>query len=76
MIFRHNTHRETNTRWYIASAVLLGVWLISILSTNAFVLHKLKTEDALVQQQIARVYRVFFPEATDVVSPDLESSKH
>lgn len=67
--FRHNTHRETNTRWYALSAALFSLWLVSILSTNALVLHKLKLEDALVQEEIASIYRLFFPEAREVISP-------
>lgn len=67
--FRHHTHRETNSRWYGLSAALFGVWLVSILSTNALVLHKLKVEDALAQEEIAGIYRLFFPEAREVISP-------
>ncbi len=67
--FRHNTHQETSARWYYASAALLGVWLLSILGTNGLILHKLKFEDAGIQRQIASVYHVFFPHATEVISP-------
>ena len=66
---RHDMARETSARWYHASAILLGVWLCSLLGMNALNLSRLSTEHNLLDTQIAVIYRVFFPHSTDVISP-------
>ncbi len=62
--FRHYTDRETHSRWYSVCGTLLFVWFLSILGTNALMLHRLKTEEAGIHQQIMTVYQAFFPNAS------------
>jgi general secretion pathway protein L len=71
--FKHNTHRETNIRWYQAGLFLLGLWLVTILGTNGLILNKLKNQDLYLQQKMAEIYRIFFPNTnmSDVVNPRL-----
>ena len=66
---RHDTTRETSMRWYHVSAFLLGVWLLSFIAMNALNLHRLGTQNAVLDDKIAVIYHAFFPQATLVISP-------
>ena len=66
---RHNTKQEVNRRWYQALAVLAALWVVSVFVMNAFISHHLTKKIAELDQQIAVIYREFFPQARDVISP-------
>lgn len=67
--FQHRAQGEAGFKWYGVCAVLLGVWFVSVLGINAFALHRLHVKQAALDVQIAKGYHVFFPEATQVISP-------
>lgn len=66
---RHHTKQEKNGRWYQVIAVLAGVWLVSIFVVNAIVSHYLTGKISDIDQKIALIYREFFPQAHQVISP-------
>lgn len=49
--------------------MLLGVWFVSIIGVNSYLVHDIRGRKAKVDAEIASVYRVFFPEAKQVISP-------
>ncbi len=66
---QHNTRQELHTPWYQASAALAVLWLVSIFAVNGFISHKLTSQIAALDQKIAVIYREFFPQARQVISP-------
>ena len=66
---RHDTTRETSVRWYYASLIALGLWLMSLLIMNVWNFYHLKTQHVTTDVQIAAIYHAFFPNATQVISP-------
>lgn len=58
----------------LALGLLIGLYL-SMLVTNAWLLHRLHAKEAVVDAEIKRIYHVFFPEATQVISPRFRIEK-
>jgi len=67
--FQHNTNQQRTKRWYQLAAILGGVWLVGLLVMNAVMLALLHHQLADYDNQIAVVYRQFFPDAQHVISP-------
>lgn len=67
--FQRSTHGQGGTRWYGLCALLLSAWFVSVLGMNAVSLHRLHTKQDVLDAEIAKHYHVFFPEATQVISP-------
>lgn len=67
--FQHQTHDQGRALWYGVSAVLFGVWFVSVLGMNALTLYRLHIKQDRLDAQIAKHYRIFFPEAAQVISP-------
>ena len=59
----------TSRYWAMACLALLGLWLISVLSINAVNLIRLNHQLGLIDSDIAVVYRQFFPDAQQIISP-------
>ena len=55
--------------WYLASASLFALWLISLLSINGYILHKNSREIAELDQKIEVIYHHFFPDAKQIINP-------
>jgi general secretion pathway protein L len=66
---RHDTHHETNVRWYALSLLFFVVWLCVMIGMNALMVHQLSKKITDLDQQIAVIYHDFFPNATTVISP-------
>lgn len=66
---QHDTRQQTNTRWYQASVALAGLWLVSFLVIHAVISHQLTNKIIALDQKIAVIYREFFPQARQVISP-------
>ncbi len=65
-----HTHSQTSTkRWYQACFALASVWCVSILIFNGMMLHRLNADIRALDQQTAVIYRTFFPDAKQVISP-------
>ncbi len=64
---------ETGAHWIKKSTLLISVlgiaWLCSILVVNAWMVHSLNQKNHAVEEEIALVYRQFFPGAKQVISP-------
>ena len=56
-------------RWTMACIVLAGLWLISVLGFNAVNLIRLNHQLNSIDRDTAVVYREFFPDAQQVISP-------
>jgi len=66
---QHNTKQEMNARWYQATAVLAGLWIVSFFVVNAFIWYYLTNKIVGLDQKIAVIYHEFFPHARQVISP-------
>ncbi|CEG57424.1 type II secretion system protein GspL [Legionella fallonii] len=63
------------TKGYQLVGGLCVIWLLSILIVNAISLHSLNRKTTDVDQQIAMIYREFFPDAKQVISPKFRISQ-
>jgi len=66
---QQSSGKQTSVFWYQASAVLFGIWLITLITTHAIQLYSLTSKNKVFDQQIAVIYREFFPQAQQVISP-------
>jgi general secretion pathway protein L len=66
---QRDTRQHTVRYWYRGCAIMLGTLIGSILLINAFYLHSLKSKITDVDKKTAVIYRDFFPEAKQVISP-------
>jgi len=62
------SHMQTR-RWYWAAGIMTVLWLVSFLVFNGMQLHSLKSQLDSVNTEVAQVYRQFFPDAKQVISP-------
>lgn len=67
--FHNRTYDNFSSLWYGVCGALFAAWFVSVLGINAIALHRLQTKQAGLEQQIAKHYHVFFPEAKQVISP-------
>ena len=63
-----DSHNRVN-RWYYATALLATLLVVNGLFLNALSLHALHSKIADVDKKIAVIYREFFPQAVQVISP-------
>lgn len=66
------THGSDKTRlkyWLIAAATMVLLWVSSLITVNWIKLHELNNKMSAIDSQIAVIYRQFFPEAKQVISP-------
>ena len=66
---QQSSGKQTSVFWYQASAVLFGIWLVTLITTHAIHLYSLTSKNKVLDQQIAVIYREFFPQAQQVISP-------
>lgn len=68
--FQKQDNKRKSTRfWYFTSAVLAGIWILSLLGLNTTKVIMLNHKIAQLDSQIAVIYREFFPNAQQVISP-------
>lgn len=72
---RGSQHEGFSRRWALICAILAGAWLVTVLSVNTINLIRLNHQNRLLDQEIAVVYRQFFPEAQQVISPKFRISQ-
>ncbi|KTC79883.1 type II secretion system protein GspL [Legionella cherrii] len=66
---QHGNKADLLKKGYLAAGALFCVWLISLLVTNGIKLHLLNKETQKIDAQIEVIYREFFPDAKQVISP-------
>jgi general secretion pathway protein L len=67
--FHQDTRKSSTQFWYQLSGALLGLWLVSIVIFDAIQLYSLNRKHAQLDEQIAVIYKEFFPTAQHVISP-------
>lgn len=72
---QHSNATDWIKKGYKITALLGGLWLLSILVINAIALFILNNKTAIVDKQIEGIYRIFFPEAKQVISPKFRISQ-
>jgi general secretion pathway protein L len=74
--FRRGSQQEGfSRRWAFICAILAGAWLLTVLSVNTINLIRLNHQNRLLDQDIAVVYRQFFPDAQQIISPKFRISQ-
>ena len=66
---QHRPSQSSNTRWYQASLALAGLWFLTVLMLNGWMLHRLNGEIAVLDQKTEVIYHHFFPDAKQMISP-------
>ena len=66
---QHSLSKTSNICWYQASVVMALVWLVSILVFNGVMLHRLNKDIRVLDEKTAVIYRTFFPDAKQMISP-------
>ncbi len=66
---QHKTRQQTSARWYQMSGILVVLWFVGFLITHTILSHQLTNQLNDVDQKIAVIYREFFPQAQQVISP-------
>lgn len=66
---QHGSKSDWIKKGYKIAAGLFVLWLVSLITVNAINLHFLNRETAKIDEQIAVIYRQFFPDAKQVISP-------
>jgi len=67
--FQRKDKRSSIRFWYIAGGALAGVWLLSLLILNTVKVVVLDNKISTMDSEIEVIYREFFPEARQVISP-------
>ncbi|MGQ3888961.1 type II secretion system protein GspL [Legionella sp. CNM-1927-20] len=73
--FSHNPTTSKVKKWYYAAATMTLLWLISLLTLTGLKIHSLNTKLTAVDSQISTIYRQFFPQAQQVISPRFRISQ-
>ncbi|MFT4058368.1 MAG: type II secretion system protein GspL [Legionella sp.] len=66
---QHESKSDWIKKGYQIAAALGGLWLLSLITVNAINLYFLNKETTKIDKQIAVIYRQFFPDAKQVISP-------
>lgn len=66
---QHGSSHAKTIRWYQAAVFMSLLWILSIVTVNAVKIHYLNKDTAGVDANIALIYREFFPQAQQVISP-------
>ena len=70
--FKHDKQKQTKAiTWYYRAAFIFGFWFIGFLSLHSIKIHQLTAQEKVIDQKIATIYHLFFPDATSVVNPKL-----
>lgn len=72
---QHGASKSTAKYWYQASAALAAIWLISSVAVQTLNLYFLNSKISHLDQQIAVIYREFFPQSQHVISPKFRISQ-
>lgn len=65
----------SSRRWVLAAGILMAVWIFTVLAVDTVNLIRLHYQNKQLDQAIGVVYREFFPEASQVISPRFRISQ-
>lgn len=71
---QHGNTADKIKKGYQLVGILCCVWLLSLIIVNALSLYNLNKKTTIVDEQIARIYHEFFPDAKQVISPKFRIS--
>lgn len=66
---QHGSKSDLIKKGYQLAGVLFALWLVSLVLVNAINLHFVNKQTAQIDEQIAVIYREFFPGAKQIISP-------
>jgi general secretion pathway protein L len=66
---QQNNNNFKAKRWYMAAAIMSLLWVVILVIGNSLKIHSLNTQITDVDAHIATVYRQFFPQAQQIISP-------
>lgn len=66
---QHGNSQTKAKRWYWAALAMSLIWLVTMIVTNSIKIHSLNAQIQTVDAEIANGYRVFFPDAKQIISP-------
>lgn len=72
---QNNQQSAKNKIWYGIAITISTLWLFSLLIGNGIKIHQLNQQIKETDNQIAMVYREFFPNATQIISPKFRISQ-
>jgi general secretion pathway protein L len=72
---QHGNATDWIKKGYTLAATLSVIWLLSLLLVNSFSLYSLNKKTAELDEQIELIYRQFFPDAKQVISPKFRISQ-
>lgn len=68
---QHTTSQTQVKRWYQLAGILALVWVVSFIGIHIGLYMVTAHQSQILDQQIAKSYRVFFPGAQQVISPKI-----
>ncbi|MCR9192286.1 MAG: type II secretion system protein GspL [Gammaproteobacteria bacterium] len=68
-VFQHATSQTQVKSWYYRAGWVAGLWLLAFIGIHIGLDRMISKQSQALDQQIARVYHVFFPQSQQVVNP-------
>ncbi len=72
---QHGSASDWIKKGYVLCAISCVIWLASLLAVNGIILYSLNKQTTEIDQKINVIYRQFFPEAKQVISPKFRISQ-
>lgn len=73
--FKTDNQEAKVKRGLLVCGILAGIWLLTILLVNGIKVHRLNQQIKATDTQIATLYKKFFPDAKQVISPKFRISR-
>lgn len=73
--FQHGSNQSNTKRLYQAAIGMCLLWLLAIIATNSIKFFILNKDQRAVDAKIAVIYREFFPQAQQIISPKFRISQ-
>jgi general secretion pathway protein L len=67
--FQRDNRQKTSSYWYRMSGMVAAVLIVSMVLFKVLHVHVLNEQIAAVDKKIAVIYRQFFPQASQIISP-------
>lgn len=73
--FYHGNSAASTRRWYIAAAAMTAIWLMGLIIGSTIKIQDMNHKMTELDKQIAAIYRQYFPQAQQVISPRFRISQ-